>query len=174
MFLKLAVIGFSTVCSSSCALLMCRHVLILHVAQGERSIVQTSCLLFRGSQPSFCGSLPSSLSFLIHVLGSKTMSWQYWCSEGWLYSCRTLMPSGPFLNPSVHWAGDCSIELCAGVWGYKGSHGQVSCLGLALSNYFSHFCTERSLKKQQPPLPKPETRVRISYVASGRKKYIIL
>lgn len=43
-------------------MLMCRHVLILHVAQGEYFIVQMLCLHFRGIEPSRCGYFPSFLS----------------------------------------------------------------------------------------------------------------
>lgn len=85
-FLKLTLICFSTVCSSSCAVLMCRHVLILHVARGEYFIVQPSYLLFRGSQPSFLWFF-SLLFSLIHVLGSKALSWQCWCPKGRLGCC---------------------------------------------------------------------------------------
>jgi len=122
---------------------MCRHVLIVHVAQGEYCIVQTLCLLFRGSQPSFCGYLPSFLSYL--PFGEQTSELTVLpFAEGWVCCCRTLTRSAdPFLSLVLSWRLEQVAELCAGAWYSKGSHMQVSCLELALSNNFSHFCTEK-------------------------------
>lgn len=61
-------------------MLMCRHVLILHVAQGEYFIVQMLCLHFRGIEPSLCGYFPSFLSHsYFGEQSSKLTVLECWC-----------------------------------------------------------------------------------------------
>lgn len=111
-------------------MLMCRHVLILHVAQGEYFFVQM-CLHFRRIEPSLCGYFPSFLShsyfgeLAVLVCAADTLLCPMGVSS-WRYK-QVSQSSGPLPD---------AIKVS--------SAGELLWLG-EVSNNFSHFCTEKEV-----------------------------